>query len=73
MDERRISLKELMDRPTISVEQAGAILGVGRSTAYDMARAYLATGGAVGLPCIRIGRSIRVKVPALLRMLGVDE
>lgn len=48
--------------PTITVEDAGRVLGVGRSLAYRMARS-----GA--LPTIRVGRLLRVPLPRLLEML----
>jgi excisionase family DNA binding protein len=52
-------------RPTISVEEAGEILGISRAAAFKAAH----TGE---LPSIRIGRSIRVPTAALLRLLAVD-
>lgn len=56
--------------PTVSVEQAAVILGVSRSTAFNMARQFLATGD--GLPVLRCGRRLLVPVPRLLRLLGID-
>jgi excisionase family DNA binding protein len=51
------------DRATVTVEQAAPILGVGRSTAYILAR----TGE---LPTLRLGRRFVVPVATLRRMLG---
>lgn len=48
---------------TISVEEAGRMLGIGRSCVYEMAR----TGA---LPVIRCGRKLRVPRAVLRRMLG---
>ncbi len=47
---------------TVSVEDAGKILGIGRNTAYDAAKSGQ-------LPTIRIGRKIRVPKVALERLL----
>jgi excisionase family DNA binding protein len=48
---------------TITVEQAGQILGVARGTAYEAAR----TGQ---LPVIRLGRRLLVPRARLLELLG---
>ncbi len=50
-------------RPTLSVEEAGELLGVGRSLAYQKA----ASGE---LPSIRLGRRLVVPTAAILRLLG---
>jgi hypothetical protein len=39
----------------LTVVEAARLLRVGRSRAYTMAREYLASGGTVGLPVIRLG------------------
>ncbi len=59
--------------PTLSVESAGRLLGLGRAKAYREAARYLATDGAEGLPCVAFGRARRVPTAALLRLLRVDE
>jgi excisionase family DNA binding protein len=51
------------DRATITVEEAGPVLGISRSSAYEAAR----TGE---IPTLRIGRRLVVPVGALRRMLG---
>lgn len=51
---------------TITVEEAGRILGVGRSAAYAAAR----SGDLPGV--IRIGRKLRVSVSALRHLLGEE-
>lgn len=54
----------------LSVEQAAALLGIGRSLAYELARRYLATGGAEGLPVLRLGRCLRVPRTQLEQLLA---
>lgn len=49
--------------PTLTVEQAGELLGVSRRTAYRAAR-----DGEI--PTLRLGRRILVPTPRLLAMLG---
>jgi excisionase family DNA binding protein len=44
----------------LTVEQAATVLRIGRTVAYELARRYLATDGADGLPVIRIGKQLRV-------------
>jgi hypothetical protein len=44
----------------LTVEEAAEILRIGRTLAYQQAARYEATGGAEGLPVIRIGRLLRV-------------
>ncbi len=55
--------------PTISVEEAGRILGLSRP-AYAAANAFLETGD--GIPALRFGRKLRVPTARLLAMLGDD-
>jgi excisionase family DNA binding protein len=50
---------------TLTVEQAGQVLGVGRSTAYELA----ASGE---LKCIRLRRRMVVPVAHVAERLGVD-
>ena len=52
----------LIECQTISVEDAGKVLGIARNTAYAAAR----TGQ---IPVVRIGRKIRVPKAALQRLL----
>lgn len=55
-----------IDHPlTLTVEQAGQVLGVGRSTAYELVRSG-------DLKCIRLRRRIVVPVAHLAESLGVD-
>jgi excisionase family DNA binding protein len=58
------SLAALQGRVTVSVEEAGRVLGLGRSAAYEAARRGQ-------LPTRKLGRRLLVPVPALLDWLGV--
>jgi excisionase family DNA binding protein len=50
---------------TLTVEQAAEVLGVGRSTAYELVRSG-------DLKCIRLRRRIVVPIAHLAESLGVD-
>lgn len=52
---------------TTDVVTAAAILGFGRTLAFDLLRE-----GQFPVPVMRAGRTIRVSVPALLKHLGVS-
>ncbi|WP_395243381.1 helix-turn-helix domain-containing protein [Agromyces sp. MMS24-K17] len=56
---------ELAERLTISVEEAGEALGIGRTAAYAAAR-----GGE--LPTVRLGRRLLVPTTALLALLDAS-
>jgi predicted DNA-binding transcriptional regulator AlpA len=59
---------ELLDLPvTVSIAIAARALGLGRSTAYELARRD-------EFPCrvLHIGNSYRVPTADLLRVLGID-
>jgi excisionase family DNA binding protein len=51
--------------PTLTVEQAGQVLGLGRYAAYDAVKRG-------EIPVLRFGRRLIVPTPALLAMLGLD-
>jgi YD repeat-containing protein len=55
-----------------TVEEAAAILRIGRTAAYALAREYLATDGASGLPVVRLGKLLRVPRTRLVAMTGTD-
>jgi len=60
------------DEPAVlTVEEAARVLRIGRSAAYEQARRFIATGGAEGLPALRLGRRLRVPREALNRMLAI--
>ncbi len=54
----------------LTVEEAAAVLRIGRSKAYERAREYLATDGASGMPVIRLGKQMRVPRALLERWIG---
>src|SRR3546814_20834486 len=58
------------DLPNVlTIDEAAALLRISRNSAYALARRWLATDGAEGLPAVKLGRSLRVPSPTLLRML----
>ena len=57
-------MKSMQDRATISVTAAAKVLGVGRNAAY-------AAAARGDIPVIRIGKRMRVPIPALEKMLAV--
>ena len=54
----------------LTIEEAAAILRISRNAAYAAARQWRTTGGKAGLPCIEIGRTLRVPRTELDRLLG---
>jgi hypothetical protein len=52
---------------TTDVETAGAILGIGRTKAYELAKS-----GEFPAVVIKVGRRYIVSVPALLALLAAD-
>ena len=52
-------------RPTISVIEAGELLGLKKDAAYDAARRG-------EIPTIRLGRTVRVPTAKLLELLGIS-
>lgn len=57
-------------KDVLSVEQMAGIVGVGRQTAYAQCRRWLASNGADGIPCRRVGRLILVYRYELETWLG---
>ncbi len=58
------------DAAVLTVEEAAAVLRISRNAAYAAARQWRATNGEQGLPCIEIGRCLRVPRAELDRLLG---
>lgn len=59
--------------PFLRVEEVAGILRISRSAAYELANAWLATGGEAGLPAVRLGRSLRIPRAAVERLLSVGD
>lgn len=63
----------LDDLPEVlTVEEAAAVLRIGRGAAYELARLWRETNGREGLPVVTLGRSLRVPRHALRRLLKVS-
>lgn len=60
-----MTIPETKESPTISVTEAGKILGLSRSAAYNAVHRG-------EIPNIKIGNRIVVPVAKLRRMLGLD-
>jgi excisionase family DNA binding protein len=54
----------------LTVEEAACVMRIGRTAAYQLARHYLATGGKEGLPCVRVGKQLRVPRRKLEEHIG---
>ncbi len=54
----------------LTVEEAAAVLRIGRTSAYRQARKYIATNGAEGLCADRFGKQIRIPRCHLEQRLG---
>jgi hypothetical protein len=54
----------------LTLEEAAAVLRVGRSTAYREANAFERSGGRTGIPVIRFGKQFRVPRCRLEEQLG---
>jgi excisionase family DNA binding protein len=65
LDEQTLDLEHNPANLTLSVPQAGQLLRLGRSQAYEAA----ARGE---IPTLRFGRSLRVPKAKLRRMLGLE-
>lgn len=60
-----ITVPDPYERPTISIPEAGKLLGLERSTAYDAAKRG-------DIPILKIGRRKVVPTARLLDLLGLD-
>ena len=54
----------------LTLDEAAAVLRVGRSTAYREANAFEASGGTTGIPVVRCGKQFRVPRCRLEEQLG---
>jgi excisionase family DNA binding protein len=58
-----ITLDDLRNRTTLSVDETASVLGIGRATAYEMVRRG-------DLPVLKgMGRRFRISAPALLAII----
>ncbi|MGH8973295.1 MAG: hypothetical protein ACRD0C_08820 [Acidimicrobiia bacterium] len=55
--------------PFLTVAEAGRLLRIGRTKAYELTREWRVTGGRSGLPVVDLGDVLRVPGPAIERML----
>ena len=53
---------------TTDLMTAARMLGIGRTTAYKLARA-----GTFPVPAVRVGRSYRIPVARVIELLGLDK
>lgn len=53
----------------LTVEEAADLLGIGRTLAYELVHRFIDSGGAEGIPVIRIGRCWRVPREELLERI----
>ncbi len=54
----------------LTVEEAARVLRIGRTNAYELVRRWLATGGAEGVPALRVGHLLRVPRHGLEEWIG---
>lgn len=54
----------------LTVEEAATVLRIGRTLAYQLAQEWIATDGARGIPCRRVGRLVRVPSRELAEFMG---
>jgi len=54
----------------LTIDAAAAILRINRNATYAAARQWRESGGATGLPCMELGRTLRVPRADLDRLLG---
>jgi hypothetical protein len=62
----------IADLPAVlTVPEAGELLRISRTVAFEQARLFRETGGTDGIPNYRIGRSLRVPRDELCRRFGL--
>jgi len=52
----------------LTVEEDAVVLRTGRTSAYLLCHRWFDSGGETGLPCVQVGRQLRVPRSALQRM-----
>lgn len=68
MPEKVLTLADLENRPTVTVEEAAAMLGLSRSWSYQMARE-----GRFPARTVKAGSRVRVVAADLARLLAPSE
>lgn len=64
----------LVDAPDfLTIDETAQILRLGRNQVYDLAKVWLASDGARGVPVVEFGHRLRVPKAALLRLAGLAE
>lgn len=58
------------DIEVLTIEEAAEALRISRGAAYTLARRWRETGGKEGIPCVQLGRTLRVPRDALHEMLA---
>jgi excisionase family DNA binding protein len=58
------------DIEVLTIEEAAEVLRISRGAAYALARRWRETGGREGIPCLQLGRTLRVPRDALHEMLA---
>ena len=53
----------------LTVDDVAAVLRIGKSLAYSLARQYEASGGTQGVPVIRVGCSLRSPRWAIIELV----
>lgn len=54
----------------LTIEEVAGVLRISRGAAYALARRWRETGGREGIPCLQLGRTLRVPRDALHDMLA---
>lgn len=67
MDDMDVTISMGRDLPyMLTVKQAGAVLGIKKTSAYDQVKKFFESGGAEGIPAIHVGRCYRIPREELL-------
>jgi hypothetical protein len=56
----------------MTVDQVAELYVISRASAYQAVNEFIASGGASGIPALRVGRRIIVPTAAVLRQLRLD-
>jgi excisionase family DNA binding protein len=59
------------EAPFLRVREAAPLLGLSTSALYQLANAWLDSGGQAGLPAVRLGRRILIPRAAIDRLAAV--